>query len=564
LNAKITARLAISCLALAGTSAYAVDYNTTADYVSISFEAEEYVTKDERWVLTDASTGQLPIEEDPDGNHSDTASGGVYFEILPDIRVTHEDPMSPPVAYWGQSGQGPQMTWSVNVPEPGRYYVHGRAFSTGTEDNGLHVGIDNSWPASGRMMQFCTANLRRWAWSSAQRDAGGVGSCGIQKSLYLDIDTAGPHTIKVSGREDGFELDKIVLIKDLSGNTKTCSPSGANGINCQNGGIALPDEQTDVSVKLETDPVTIAEESSLLSAGSTFSVAAIVENQDQYDVAEDITITTEFAPGLAVTAVPADCTQSGQTVSCSLASLEPTAPDENHTYVMDVLVLDAESDSRSIETTVANTIFDGNMANDTATIDVMIAVVDLSTDISVELALERDGGTDDLVWTVGELGAINLLVSNDSANDATNVMIDVQVGEGMDVDLLPSECSGTTTITCSFPELMAGQSSTLRIDVSANDAGAQVIAASASTANDGNSANNNDTLVALIKAQSAVTGENPSTPGSSNPDASVGGVSWQALLALLLLASAGVYWRHQRQPIPVAQPLSRERGSDHH
>jgi len=566
LNSRHTFRLTLAALAMASMPAFAVDYNTTADYVSIGFEAEEFITKDERWVMTNAGTQQGLHGADPDPNHSGSASGGVYFEVLPDVRVTHADPMGPPAAYWGQPGQGPEMSWQVNIPEPGRYYVHGRAYSTGTEDNGIHFGINGTWPQSARMMQFCTAGARDWRWSSAQRDAGGVGSCGIQKSLYLDIENAGMHIINASAREDGFELDRIVLIKDLSGNTKTCSPSGATGISCKNGGIEMADEQTDVAVTLVTDPETIGDGTDEVSDGNSFTVTAVVENHDKFDDALDIVLTTEFAAGLMVTGVPADCSLSGQTVTCNLAMLEPTSPTENHSYAMDVTVLEADSASRAIDATVENSVFDGNVANNTASVDVAVSVIDLSTDVAVELGLVRDTGADDLLWSVGELGKVNLMVTNDSANEATNVSVAVQIGAGMKVDLLPSDCVGSSTVTCSISSLAAGESKTFSIDVSATSAGAQVVNAEASLANDGNASNNRDSIIAIFEAASEVTGPTVPVGGpAGDSDVAVGGGSmdWPSFL-LMLFGLACVYGWHQRQPIPVRQKARTDVRSSHH
>jgi len=90
----------------------------TSEYIYIGVEAEDHTQKDERWVTTTPTT---PTEEnDPDGNHSDQASGSTYLELLPDMRVTHEDTFGPPAAYWGQGGQGPEAHYQVNFPEPGR------------------------------------------------------------------------------------------------------------------------------------------------------------------------------------------------------------------------------------------------------------------------------------------------------------------------------------------------------------------------------------------------------------------------------------------------------------
>ena len=37
---------------------------------------------------------------------------------------------------------------------PGKYTVWVRAFSTRAEENGLHMGIDGTWPRSGQRIQL--------------------------------------------------------------------------------------------------------------------------------------------------------------------------------------------------------------------------------------------------------------------------------------------------------------------------------------------------------------------------------------------------------------------------
>lgn len=594
LNSPNTARLSILCLALGFTSAHAIEYETTEDYIAISIETEEFDTKDDRWVLTNASTGQLAPELDPDPNHSDTASGGVYFELLPDTRVTHEDPIVG--GFWGPPGVGPQMTWSINVPEPGRYYIHARAYSTGTEDNGIHIGFNGGWPISGRTLQICSAGKRAWAWSSNKRDSGGA-SCGISHTSFLDFENAGPHTINVSAREDGFELDKLTLIKDLSGNTRICSPTTATAINCRNGSIEGIDEQTDIAVTLSATPETVADGSEELSVGSTFTVSALLENHDNFDNATDIVVMAEFAEGLDVTSMPESCVQSGQVVTCNVDSLEPTGHEDNNEFSFDVAVLAAGAEIRTIDVDVQNALIDSNFNNNTDSISVQVADSDLSTDVSLELSLERDGGEDGLAWTVGDLGSVNLLIENESANESGTVVIAMSVPPGVDIDLLPAECSGTSSIVCSLNNLGAGESRELQIDISASNDGAQVFSAYASVANDGNAANDEDTDIAvfnnapviilepettidepadeatdetndaltnlLSSGQNDVSAELPADELANSEELSAidvanptrsggsGAVSWKALIALLMLVSASVYGRHKRQAVAI-------------
>ena len=583
LTTRILPYIMLSFAALACSPVFAVDVETTADFIAISFEAEEFISKDDRWVMTDASTGQLPEAEDPDPNHSDTASGGVYFELLPDVRVTHADTFGPPTPFWGRGGDGPTMTWVIEVPEPGRYYIHARAYSTGTEDNGIHFGIDGTWPSTSSRMQFCTAGRRAWSWSSAQRDAGGVGSCGLQKTLFVDIEEAGPHTISASAREDGFELDRVVLIKDLSGNTRTCTPTTATGISCRSGGIDMADELTDLTVSLATTPETISDGSDEIGIGGTFSVLVVLENDDGFDNATDIVATAVFADGLSVTSASPECIIGVQTVSCTLADLEPTGPEENHIFEMNVLVLDNGGDVRSIDVSAENAVFEDELTNNVDSIDIAIAAEPLSTDVGLELNLQRDAGGNDQIWTVGDLGVLTVGLENVSEQNASTVNVALNLSSNVVIDLMPSVCVEADNIVCSLSNLDGGESIDLLFEISAGEPGTQLITATATTANDNNVSNDRDTAVVQFNAvpvtpidtdeskdtdegvddvDSADSGIDSIT--SRSPRGGSGALGWQELLLLLLTLSAGVYWRHQRKPVPVRQSLrSQDRARDH-
>jgi hypothetical protein len=152
------------------------------------------------------------VAPDPDPVHADDASGGEYVEALPDTRVTHDDTLIAGENFWNTPGTGPTLTYRVYFNTPGRYYGHARAYSTGTEDNGIHLGIDGDWPSSSERMQWCSGK-NQWTWSSNQRDSGGD-SCGMPGTIWIDVDAAGEHLIMISAREDGFEFDKLVLSTD--------------------------------------------------------------------------------------------------------------------------------------------------------------------------------------------------------------------------------------------------------------------------------------------------------------------------------------------------------------
>ncbi|MHC4875624.1 MAG: DUF5060 domain-containing protein [Planctomycetota bacterium] len=171
---------------------------------------EQSLTSKRVWHLT--SKGQQPdVTPDGDPTHVAGASGGAYLEILPDTRRTHGDKLKAGENFSNEPGQIGVLKYRVKIATPGRYYVWVRAYSTTTEDNGLHVGIDGEWPASGQRLQWC-AGKNSWHWESKQRTA--KEHCGVPHAIFLDIEEAGEHVVAFSMREDGFEFDKWLMTLD--------------------------------------------------------------------------------------------------------------------------------------------------------------------------------------------------------------------------------------------------------------------------------------------------------------------------------------------------------------
>ena len=153
---------------------------------------------------------ELTPDMTPDGdpNHVGGASGGAYLEILPDTRRNHGHKLIKGENFMPEAGRMAVLHYKVNITTPGRYYVWVRCHSTGSEDNGLHVGIDGTWPESGQRLQWCEGK-NSWRWDSKQRTE--KTHCGEAHKIFLDIDAAGEHVIHFSMREDGFEFDKWLI-----------------------------------------------------------------------------------------------------------------------------------------------------------------------------------------------------------------------------------------------------------------------------------------------------------------------------------------------------------------
>jgi hypothetical protein len=180
----------------------------------VAVEAEHFyrqtATEHRAWQLT--SSEHVPkFDLDGDPLHLADPSYGAYLEILPDSRRTQNDALIDGINFSNVPGALGIVSYKVYFNNPGRYYVWVRTYATGTEDNGIHVGLDGSWPESGQRMQWCDGK-NTWHWESKQRTE--QVSCGVPYEIYLDIEEAGEHEIMFSMREDGFEFDKFILTND--------------------------------------------------------------------------------------------------------------------------------------------------------------------------------------------------------------------------------------------------------------------------------------------------------------------------------------------------------------
>ncbi len=181
----------------------------------VRVEAEKFHTKTANGTARDwyirTKSDSLSFDGTTMTNRHASASKGAYIEALPDTRVTHDDPLIQGVNFFPEPGVGAIVSYQVDFRTTGTYYVWASAFSTGSEDNGVHVGLDGDWPATAARMQWCKGK-DEWTWSSAQRDPDN--HCGIPKTIHLEITTPGVHTISFSMREDGFEMDTWIMTND--------------------------------------------------------------------------------------------------------------------------------------------------------------------------------------------------------------------------------------------------------------------------------------------------------------------------------------------------------------
>jgi hypothetical protein len=172
-----------------------------------------------------AQDGQLTIEAESFAKQSLTekrrweiksehpgASGGSYIQALPDTRQSHDDKLIKGENFTDTPGEMAVLEYPIEVKEPGRYFVWARTWSSNSEDNGLHFGLNGQWPESGQRWQ--TVKKGAWHWDCKQRTP--EVHTGVPMQLWLDIDKPGQHTLMISMREDGAALDQVMLVNDAS------------------------------------------------------------------------------------------------------------------------------------------------------------------------------------------------------------------------------------------------------------------------------------------------------------------------------------------------------------
>lgn len=192
-------------------SAFTQSFEEKNGFVAVEAEhfSSQMADSVRRWsVFSEKETPS--VLPDGDDNHAAMASGKTYLEILPDTRRTHSDSLRQGVNFTDKAGLMAVLSYKIWFNDTGKYYVWVRAYSTGSEDNGLHVGIDNQWVETGKRMQWCDGK-NAWTWESKQRTA--KNHCGEPERIFLQVNTVGWHTVHFSMREDGFEFDKFILSK---------------------------------------------------------------------------------------------------------------------------------------------------------------------------------------------------------------------------------------------------------------------------------------------------------------------------------------------------------------
>jgi WD40 repeat protein len=143
-----------------------------------------------------------------------TASGETKVQALPD-RVRGADSKGDrdkEFMTWDPYRDSPRLDYRINFSMIGTYYVWTRAKGTDVYANSYHVGLNGIPLDSADRMEN---DSKEWLWDSRTKD-------GIRPTI--EIFEPGPAILNVWMREDGVEIDKIILVRDRRFKPKQFGP----------------------------------------------------------------------------------------------------------------------------------------------------------------------------------------------------------------------------------------------------------------------------------------------------------------------------------------------------
>ncbi len=125
------------------------------------------------------------------------ASGGGLRHALPNTGALRSG-----------TSQSPSLDFDVNFPDSGTWFiwVRGRGDTNASgegKNDSLHVGLDGVLAGGAAIDNFPS----EWTWSRSTRSS---------RTARLEVTNAGMHEVTVWMREDGIELDRILLTRDAS------------------------------------------------------------------------------------------------------------------------------------------------------------------------------------------------------------------------------------------------------------------------------------------------------------------------------------------------------------
>lgn len=127
----------------------------------------------------------------------------------------------PNTGLWtGLNLNGPRLDYDIEFSETGIYFVYIRSKGPTGNDDSYHIGLNGSGISN--LSAFGMGGSGPWAWQSIAND---------DEVMQLNIQSVGKQTFNIWVREDGVQIDKIV-IKKVSGNPLGQGPAASQQSPC--------------------------------------------------------------------------------------------------------------------------------------------------------------------------------------------------------------------------------------------------------------------------------------------------------------------------------------------
>ncbi|MEM6804398.1 MAG: PKD domain-containing protein, partial [Bacteroidota bacterium] len=161
-----------------------------------------------------SNSGQVSIEaEDFSRKNPGTgnASGSTWSEITENAASGGKAVQAGPnQGLWtGLNLNGPSLEYDIDFSQTGEYYVYVRSQGPTANDDSYHIGLNGSGLSN--KSAYGMGGAGSWSWQNLAND---------DEQMKLNIQSTGKHSLNIWVREDGVQIDKIV-IKKASG-----APSG--------------------------------------------------------------------------------------------------------------------------------------------------------------------------------------------------------------------------------------------------------------------------------------------------------------------------------------------------
>ena len=122
-------------------------------------------------------------------------SGNGAMVVLPDRDVRVREQLNQ---------ESPSLSYNVDFPEQGRYYVWMRMWAEDGNSNSAYLGLDNN--SEREAIEMTTNEFRKWVWTN--------NSVSRRGPARIDLNGSGIHSLRLWMREDGLLIDRILLTQD--------------------------------------------------------------------------------------------------------------------------------------------------------------------------------------------------------------------------------------------------------------------------------------------------------------------------------------------------------------